>query len=126
MKAPMRRYLVEFGGAMTAYMLVLLGTAWVLNAFPEGHWRYGLALLPVLPVFLVLWAVRRNLARLDELQRRVQLEGLAFGAVGTAVLTFAYGFLEGVGLPHLNWTWVLPLLFALWGIGVALAARRYR
>jgi hypothetical protein len=126
MKAPLRRYLVEFGGAMTTYVLVLLGTAWVLSTFPEGHWRYAVAVLPVLPVVLVLWAVRRFIARLDELQRRVQLEGLAFASVGTAVLTFTYGFLEGVGLPHLNWTWVLPLTFALWGIGVALAARRYQ
>jgi hypothetical protein len=126
MKATVRRYAVEFGAAMTAYVVVLLGTVWVLKTYGESPWRYAVAVLPVLPVVLVLWAVRRYVAGLDELQRRVQLEGLAFGAVGTAVLTFAYGFLEGVGLPHLNWTWVLPLMFALWGLGVALAARRYR
>jgi hypothetical protein len=121
-----RRYLAEFGGAMTAYVVVLLGTAWVLNTYPEGDWRYAVAVLPVLPILLVLWAVQRAVARMDELQRRVQLEGVAFACVGTAVLTFTYGFLEGVGLPHLSWTWVLPLMFALWGVGVALAGRRYR
>jgi hypothetical protein len=121
-----RRYLAEFGTAMTAYVVVLLGTAWVLNAFPEASWRYAVAVLPVLPIFGVLWAVRRSVARMDELQRRVQLEGVAFACVGTGVLTFTYGFLEGVGLPHLNWTWVLPLMFALWGVGTALAGRRYR
>jgi hypothetical protein len=121
-----RRYLAEFGGAMTAYVLVLFSTVWVLNTFPEGQWRYAVAVLPVLPVILVLWAVQRQIARLDELQRRVQLEGLALACMGTAVLTFTYGFLEGVGLPHLNWVWVLPLMFALWGLGAALAARRYQ
>jgi hypothetical protein len=126
MQPAARRYLAEFGTAMTAYVIVLLGTAWVLNAFPEGSWRYPVAVLPVLPVVGVLWAVQRSVARMDELQRRVQLEGTAFACVGTGVLTFTYGFLEGVGLPHLNWTWVLPLLFALWGLGVALAGRRYR
>jgi hypothetical protein len=121
-----RRYLAEFGGAMTLYVVVLLGTAWVLNAYPEGQWRYAVAVLPVLPVVLVLWAVQRAMARMDELQRRVQLEGVVFASVVTGVVTFTYGFLEGVGLPHLNYIWVLPFMFALWGIGTAVAGRRYR
>jgi hypothetical protein len=126
MNAAARRYLAEFGGAMTVYVLLLLGTAWLLNRFPYGAWRYAIAVLPVLPVILVLWAVQRFVARMDELQRRIQLEGVLVACIGTGVLTFTYGFLEGVGLPHLNWTWVLPLMFALWGIGVGLAGRRYR
>jgi hypothetical protein len=126
MNAAGRRYLVEFGGAMTAYVLVLLSTAWVLNTYPEGSWRYAVGVLPVLPVLLLLWAVQRAIARMDELQRRVQLEGVAFAFAATGALTFTYGFLEGVGLPHLSWTLVLPLMFALWGAGVALAGRRYR
>jgi hypothetical protein len=84
------------------------------------------AVLPIVPIVFVLWAVQRSIARMDELQRSVQLEGVAFACVGTGILTFAYGFLEGVGLPHLSWTLVLPLMFGLWGIGVALAGRRYR
>ncbi len=126
MKPTMRRYLFEFGGAMSAYVLVLLVTTWLLSQYPEAPWRYPVAVLPVLPVLFVLWTVLRAVGRLDELQQRVQFEGLVFACVGTAVLTFAYGFLEGVGLPHLNWTLVLPLMFALWGVGVALAGRRYR
>ncbi len=126
MKPTMRRYLLEFGGAMSAYIVVLLVTTWLLSRYPEAPWRYPVAVLPVLPVLLVLWTVQRAVGRLDELQRRVQFEGLVFACVGTGVLTFAYGFLEGVGLPHLNWTLVLPLMFALWGVGVALAGRRYR
>jgi hypothetical protein len=121
-----RRYLVEFGTAMAAYVVVLLACAWVLNTYPDGRWRYAVAALPVLPVIGVLWAVQRAVARMDELQRRMQLEGAAFAAVGTGVLTFTYGFLEGVGLPHLSYVWVLPLMFALWGVGSALAGRRFR
>ncbi len=122
-----RRYVVEFGGAMMAYVVVLLATAWVLRAYADAPWRYPVAVLPVLPVVLVLWAVQRSVARMDELQQRVQVEGIIFAGVGTGVLTFTYGFLEGVALlPHLNWTWVLPLMLALWGIGAALAGRRYR
>jgi hypothetical protein len=127
MKLVSGRYAVEFGVAMTAYFVVLLGTAWVLRAFPEAPWRYPVAVLPVLPVVLVLWVVQRSVAAMDELQQRVQMVGVVFAGVGTGVLTFTYGFLEGVELlPHLNWTWVLPLMLALWGVGAALAGRRYR
>ncbi len=126
MKSAAWRYVAEFTAAMTAYVVVLLGTVTVLKAYPEAPWRYGVAVLPVVPVLFVLWAVQRFVARLDEMQRRVQLEGLAFACAGTGVLTFGYGFLEGVGLPHLDGTWVLPLIVALWGLGVALAGKRYQ
>jgi hypothetical protein len=126
MEPAARRYVVEFTAAMTAYVVVLFGTVLVLNGYPEAAWRYFVAVLPVLPAVLLIWVVQRSVARMDELQRRVQLEGMVFACVGTGILTFTYGFLEGVGLPHLNWVWILPLMFALWGIGSAIRGRRYR
>ena len=42
------------------------------------------------------------------------------------MLTFAYGFLENAGLPKLSYVYVLPLMITLWGIGGAIATRRYR
>jgi hypothetical protein len=62
---------------------------------------------------------------LDELQRRIQLEALPFGFAGAGILTFSYGFLEGMGFPHLNWIFVWPLMIALWGLGGAIARRKY-
>jgi hypothetical protein len=44
----------------------------------------------------------------------------------TGLVTFGYGFLEGVGLPHLNSTFVLPLMAVLWGAGFAGLTLRYR
>ena len=63
---------------------------------------------------------------LDELQRRIQLEGLAFGFTATAVLTLSYGFLQNAGLPQVNWVWVWPVMGACWSLGLAIARRRYR
>lgn len=63
---------------------------------------------------------------MDELQRRIQLEGIAFAAGGAAILIFAYGFLESAGLPRLSLIWVFPLIVALWGLGLALASARHR
>jgi hypothetical protein len=124
-----RHYVRELGGALLAYVLLLVGSIWLLGTLaggPMGPWRMVVALAPLLPGLLVVRAVVRQLDRLDELQRRVQLEALAFGFAATAVLTLGYGFLERAGLPRLSWILVWPLMAGLWLLGQLLATRRYR
>jgi hypothetical protein len=82
--------------------------------------------LPVIPAVLVLSAFIRALSRLNELQKRIQVLAFGFSLGGTALITFGYGFLEGVGLPHLNWILVLPLVAILWGVGTVIFTLRYR
>ena len=65
------------------------------------------------------------MGRLDELQRRIQFEAIAFAFAGTALLTFSYGFVENVGFPHLSWFFVWPIMAILWIIGLGIATRRY-
>ncbi len=121
-----RTYLKEFGGAMLAYTILLPLSLVLIEAHPTAPWRAALALAPVLPVALALWAVLRGVARMDELQRRIQFEALVMAVSGAIVLTFAYGTLQNVGLPALNLMFITPLLVALWGGALALASRRYR
>jgi hypothetical protein len=75
---------------------------------------------------VVLYLIGRRLTQLDELQMRIQIESFGFSLGGTALITFTYGFLEGVGLPHLNWTFILPLMAVLWAVGTAVFTFRYR
>jgi hypothetical protein len=112
--------------AMLAYLIFLVGSVTVLQANPDAPWRYAVAVLPVAPAAIVVLLFVRRLARLDELQRRIQTQAFGFSLGTTALLTFAYGFLEGVGLPHLNWTFVLPLMAILWAVGAAIFTIRYR
>ena len=121
-----RSYVKELGTAVIAYAAVLIVSIWAINTHPRALWRYPVALLPMLPAAFALVAVVRQIGRLDELQRRIQFEALAFAFAGTALLTFSYGFVENVGFPHLNWFWVWPLMALLWMLGLALATRRYR
>ncbi|HET6262075.1 MAG TPA: hypothetical protein VFG99_07530 [Chloroflexia bacterium] len=123
-----RAYLAQFVGAMIAYVIVLTASVLTLRSYPDpdAAWRIPVALLPVVPAILLMMAFVRYMRGIDELQRQIQLEALALGFGGTAVLTFGYGFLQGVGLPLLNWTFVFPLMVGLWGIGVAIAGRRYQ
>jgi hypothetical protein len=126
MRAAGRAYVLEFGGAMLLYTIVIVVSVTLLKAQPHAAWRVPVALSPVVPAALAVAAFVRFLARMDDLQRRIQLEalGLAFGVTG--ILTFAYGFLEGIGFPHLSLIFIFPAMVALWGLGAAVTSWRYR
>jgi hypothetical protein len=119
---------IEFGFAIVAYLMVLVGSVTVVQANPAAGWKYGVSVLPVIPAGVVIWLTVRALGRLDEVQKRTQMQALGFSMVATGLVTFGYGFLEGVGLPHFNSTFVLPLMAILWGVGVGVLAakRRFR
>jgi hypothetical protein len=117
---------IEFGLALLAYLMVLVGSVVVVQANREASWRYIVALVPVLPAGFVIWLFVRALSRLDEMQKRIQMQAFGFALGSTALVTFGYGFLEGVGLPHLNWTFVLPLMAVLWALGAVIFTWRYR
>jgi len=123
-----RQYLKELGGAMLAYAVVLLASISWLNRHADlaSPWRDLAALSPMLPAVAVLWAIMRQMRRLDELQRRVQFEALAFAFAGTALLSFGYGFLEGLGYPRLSMFAVWGAMAPLWVLGLLIAVRRYR
>src|SRR5205814_4164571 len=58
---------------------------------PGAFWRFDVAALPVLPAAVVIWLTVRALARLDEVQKRTQMQAVGFSIVATALLTFGYG-----------------------------------
>ncbi|HYP42232.1 MAG TPA: hypothetical protein VEX13_17885, partial [Chloroflexia bacterium] len=125
MRKAEKTYTVHLIGSMIAYGLVLVASILILKASTDEWWRVPVALAPVVPAIFGLLAFVRFLGRIDELERRIQLEAIGFGFGGTAVLTFGYGFLENAGFPHLNWVYVFPIMIFLWGIGLAIARRKY-
>lgn len=110
---------------MLAYMVLLFGSIFWIKGHMEAPWRFAVALLPMIPLVYVARACVRRLARLDELQRQVQLGALGVTVLATALLTLTYGFLENVGAPHINVMWVWPVMGAIWGISSCVAARHY-
>jgi len=117
---------INFGLAMLAYLMVLVGSITLIQANSDAGWRYYIAALPLVPALIALFVFVRSLTRLDDLEARIQL--LAFGSSlgATALLTFGYGFLEGVGMPHLPPAYVLPLMAILWGLATAFFTWRYK
>jgi hypothetical protein len=124
----MNRYRKEMTAAIAIYCVVLGISVWLLklvDATPSLL-RALITLLPMLPAAAVCWVIVRRVRRLDELQRRIELEALSVAFAGTALLTFAYGFLENAGLPRLSFVMVWPLMGALWIGSSIVCSRRYR
>ena len=109
---------IYFGFAALAYLMFLVGSVTLLSANVAAPWRYGVAVLPLVPAGFVVWLVVRQLGRLDESQKRTHMQAIGFSLAATGLATFGYGFLEGAGLPDLSLTVVLPLMAALWAAGL--------
>jgi hypothetical protein len=117
---------INFGLAMLAYLMILVGTITAIQANPGADWRFYIAALPAVPAVIGLVIFIRALMRLDEVQVRIQLYAFGLAVGGVALITFGYGFFEGVGLPHLPPSYVLPLMAIFWGVGTAFFSWRYR
>lgn len=122
------RFWAELFATVLPYVLVLYGSLWYLWSHPglEAAWRIALALAPMVPATFAVVVFVRAFGRLDELERRIHLDGLAYGFGGTALTTFTYGFLQNAGLPDLSWHFVWPIMVLFWGIGVTWSASKYR
>lgn len=125
MDANGKRYLREFGGAMAAYTAIVPISIWLSRGHEHTPLGYGIAFLPIIPSALALWAFMRMFRTLDELQRRIQLEAVAFSFLATCLITLTWAFQQNAGLPRFEVSWVAPLLILLWGLGLGIAKRRY-
>ena len=121
-----RRYAIEFGSAMSLYVIAVVAVSLWLRGHPDSSARSLVALIPVVPVVLVLVAAVRQFHRMDELVQRRQIEALAFAFVGTALGVITYGFLESAGFPRISLWWVWITMGVLWIVGCGVTARRYR
>ena len=102
---------------------------WLIDVVDDQALRVAVALLPTPVLAWFLWAWAKGVARMDELERRIELEALAF-AFPISIIGFATLGLLDVALPldredfSLRNLWLLmPMLYY---IGLWRAQRRYR
>jgi hypothetical protein len=113
-----------------AWMLCYLGALYVLKTGAiAAPWGVVIALLPAPAFAWFVWHVIAALRSADELERRVNLEGLAFAFPAAMLLVMTLGLFElVVDLPREDWSyrhiwaWFPPL----YGLGVALAWSKYK
>ena len=123
-----RQAWARFALWMALYVVLVLV---VSTLFDAGQIPRGLlvpaALLPMVPAVLAAFASMDRIRALDEMQRKIQADGILFSWVITAVVTLSYGFLEVyAGAPRLSMFAVWPMMAVLWAAGSLVAARRYR
>lgn len=121
-----REFARDMAIGMIAYAAILFASIYFVKAHMEEPVRFLVAVLPMLPLIYVARASVRRLNRLDELQKQIQFTALAITVLATALLTLTYGFLENVGMPHVNVLWVWPLMGAIWGASACVSARYYQ
>lgn len=124
----------ELNGWLAVTTATYLVTLFLVRHHPAWSpgWKITLALTPILPGLLYLRNGLQLLRGMDELQRRIQLEGWLFAALGTVVVSTIINVVNvhGLGgnwLPHgLEVGGTYLTMFILWCVGVTIANCRYR
>jgi hypothetical protein len=109
-----RAYQLELWTAIAVYAVLLIGSITLARPMPEGPLRTALLVLPMLGFALMIRAIVRHVARIDEYQRRRMLESIGIAFAITGAVTFSYGFLETAGFPRLSMFSVWIVMGASW------------
>ena len=104
-----RQYMRELFASIAIYMALLIPSLMYGPAMDPGAFKIAVLVCPMLGFSCMIWAVARQVGRMDEYQRATYLETFAIGAAVTAGVTFTYGFLENAGFPRLS-------MFTVWGV----------
>jgi len=115
-----RRYFIELLGSMLVYGGILVAALHFGRPMAPGLARILVLTSPMLGFALMLWAVVRQVRRMDEFIRQLFLENIAIAAAVTAGVSFTYGFLEGAGYPRLSMFSVWMLLCACFALTAAI------
>lgn len=126
MNKTVKTYILKLINVVILYAVMLFLSIRLMRDWSESSWRFAATLLPMIPIGICLRIFLRIFKELDELQKRIQLNALAFSFGAVGLLTFSYGLLQNAGdLPPVSFIAVLPIMTTLWGIGYIIASWRY-
>lgn len=122
-----RRYMRQALPAFAGYALAMTLLTLVRDTGLPTWARALLAMLPVLPIGWVIWALWDYIQHCDELERRVQIEATYLTCGIVALITFAGGMLQHMGVLELKGALlhVLPLMFGVYGVAGWWCRRKY-
>ncbi|HKY50419.1 MAG TPA: hypothetical protein VJP45_04110 [Candidatus Limnocylindria bacterium] len=123
--ASLARYIVLPALFVVAYFAARLGIEIVE---PQSAGALWLALVPVPFFALLIYGYVRAVRGMDELGRRIQLEGLAFAFPIALLIVFTAGLLDLAGFhgeANFDLPRMWPLMLLPYWAGIALAHRRY-
>jgi hypothetical protein len=109
-----RAYKTELWTAVAVYAVLLFGSISIGRRMDDGALRTFVLVIPMIGFGLMIRAIARHVARIDEYQRQRLLETLALAFAITGAVTFTYGFLETAGFPRLSMFTVWIIMGASW------------
>ena len=111
-----RAYRIELWTAIAVYVVLLTASIRYGRPMEDGLLRTVVLLAPMIGFGMMIRAIARHVARIDEYQRLRMLEGVALAFAITGAVTFSYGFLETAGFPKLSMFSVWIVMGASWGL----------
>ena len=125
-----RRYIRALWPALIGYSLALFLSLWLLRrGIDPLPLRALVAVLPVLPLALMLRAALRYLREIDELQRRIETESIGIASLTLSLIYFGAGLLQKAKVFDVDagvaMIWVFPLLCGIYGVAKMVLTRRY-
>ena len=114
-------------GWTLGWAIAFVGASWFLRSDPaisQGA-AWIVAVAPNLLALGVVIVYLRFLRDADELVRRIQLEGLAFGFGVGVVFSMGYQLLERAGAPQLGFSDLAGIMMFAFVVGVVRANRQY-
>jgi hypothetical protein len=111
-----RAYRAELWTAIAVYVVLLVASIRYGRPMADGALRTVVLLAPMIGFALMIRAIARHVARIDEYQRLRMLESVALAFAITGAVTFSYGFLETAGFPKLSMFSVWIVMGASWGL----------
>jgi hypothetical protein len=111
-----RAYRLDLWTAIAVYVVLLVASIRYGRPMDDGPLRTVVLLAPMIGFALMIRAIARHVARIDEYQRLRMLESVALAFAITGAVTFSYGFLETAGFPKLSMFSVWIVMGASWGL----------
>jgi hypothetical protein len=108
------------------FLVTLFASQWLLDQELEKSYQVLVAIAPSIPGALLVFSIGSAIAQLDELQRRIQLEGIGIAFGASVIIFLSYALLVEVGIPQVNWMYIPLLMVLLWGIGKLWTMWKYR
>ncbi len=119
---------IPFAVSVAALLLGVIVVSWLLKTQElSAGLRLALVFWPVTAWVFSLIGYFRLVQQLDELQKRIHLEALAFSFSGVAVAIIACEYLRKAGfISELKPDYVLMMMMTSLPIGFLIARRRYQ
>lgn len=125
MNSEQREAYMLFGAGMLAFGVTLPLAIYMAKLTEIGALRWFVFALPIVATGVIAWSVIQYVAALDEMQRRIQTEGLAYGFVLTLLLTVGVGVMENRMAMTIPWWIRFPFMVCAWQFGVLVARKKY-